>query len=50
MVGGDSKEQNDSFNIAITRAKQELLATKGKLGIYDEGLADTDLIPLIYKA
>ena len=33
----------------MTRAKQELLAKKEELGIYDEGLVDTDLIPLINK-
>ena len=34
----------------MTRAKQELLATKEELGIYDDSLVDTDLIPLINKA
>ena len=47
---GDSKEQNGSFNMAMTRVKQELLATKEELGIYDDRLIDTDLVPLINKA
>ncbi len=31
----DSKEQNGSFNIAITQAKQDLLEKKDTLGLYD---------------
>ena len=47
---GDSKEQNGSFNIAITQAKQDLLETKDTLGLYDEGIVDTDLMPIINSA
>jgi len=47
---GDSKEQNGSFNIAMTRSKQELLEKKDELGLYDDGLVDTDLMPLINKS
>ncbi len=47
---GDSKEQNDSFNMAMTKAKQDLLALKDSLGLQNEGIADTDLMPLIKKA
>ena len=47
---GDSKEQNGSFNIAITQAKQDLLETKDALGLYDEGIVDTDLMPIINSA
>ena len=47
---GDSKEQNGSFNIAMTKSKQELLEKKDELGLYDDGLVDTDLMPLINKS
>ena len=47
---GDSKEQNGSFNIAITQAKQDLLETNDTLGLYDEGIVDTDLMPIINSA
>ena len=47
---GDSKEQDGSFNIAITQAKQDLLETKDALGLYDEGIVDTHLIPIINSA
>jgi len=47
---GDSKEQNGSFNIAMYRAKKELLAKKDEIGLHDDGLIDTDLIPLINTA
>jgi len=44
---GDSKEQNGSFNIAMYRAKKDLLEKKDELGMHDDGLVDTDLMPLI---
>ena len=47
---GDSKEQNSSFNIAITQAKQDLLEKKDALGLYDEGIVDTDLMPIVNSA
>ena len=47
---GDSKEQNGSFNIAITQAKQDLLEKKDALGLYDEGIVDTDLMPIVNSA
>ena len=45
---GDSKEQNGSFNIALTKAKLKMLETREKLGL--EELEDTDLIPIINYA
>ena len=47
---GDSKEQNGSFNIAMYRAKKDLLEKKDEIGLHDDGLVDTDLIPLINTA
>ena len=47
---GDSKEQNESFNIAMTKAKQELLDFKMRRMTEDVSLKPTDLIPLINKA
>ena len=47
---GDSKEQNGSFNMAMTKAKQDLLALKDSLGLQNEGIVDTDLMPLINQA
>ena len=47
---GDSKEQNGSFNIAITQAKQDLLEKKDAMGLYDEGIVDTDLMPIVNLA
>ena len=44
---GDSKEQNGSFNIGMYRAKKDLLEKKDEIGMHDDGLVDTDLIPLI---
>ena len=44
---GDSKEQNGSFNIAFTKAKQELLNLKIKKMAKDVSLRPTDLMPLI---
>ena len=44
---GDSKEQNGSFNIAMYRAKKDLLEKKDQLGMHDDGLVDTDLMSLI---
>ena len=43
---GDSKEQNGAFNIAFTKAKQDLLKFKIKK-MTDSSLRPTDLIPLI---
>ena len=47
---GDSKEQNGSFNMAMTKAKQDLVALKDSLGLQNEGIVDTDLMPLINRA
>ena len=46
---GDLKEQNDSFNIALTKAKQDLLDFKLKKMTEDQYLKPTDLMPLINK-
>ena len=45
--GSDSKEQNGSFNMAITEAKQNLLEMKDSIGLQNDGMIDTDLMPLI---
>ena len=47
---GDSKEQNGSFNIAMTKAKQDLLDLKMRRMTEDMSLKPTDLVPLIKKA
>ena len=47
---GDSKEQNGSFNIAMTKAKQHLLEYKSKHTFENPSLQATDMIPLINKA
>ena len=47
---GDSKEQNGSFNIAMTKAKQELLDFKTRKMTQEVCLKPTDLMPLINKA
>ena len=47
---GDSKEQNGSFNMAITKAKQNLLEFKDSIGLQNDGMLDTDLMPLVNKA
>ena len=47
---GDSKEQNGSFNMAMTKEKQNLLEVKDTLGLMNDGILDTDLMPLINKA
>ena len=47
---GDSKEQNGSFNIALTKAKQDLLDFKLTKMTQDQYLKPTDLMPLINKA
>ena len=47
---GDSKEQNGSFNMAMTKAKQRLLEDKDTLGLQNDGIVDTDLMPLINEA
>ena len=47
---GDSKEQNRSFNIAMTKAKQELLEYKTRYTFENPTLQPTDIIPLINKA
>ena len=46
---GDSKEQNGSYNIAITKAKDELLQEKDKKCMRAE-LQTYDIIPLVNKA
>ena len=47
---GDSKEQNGSFNMAITKAKQDLLELKDSIGLQNDGIVDTDLMPLVNRA
>ena len=47
---GDSKEQNGSFNIAMTRAKQDLLDFKMRKMTDEVCLKPTDLMPLINRA
>jgi len=47
---GDSKEQNGSFNMAITKSKQNLLELKDSMGLQNDGMVDTDLMPLINEA
>ena len=46
---GDSKEQNGSFNIALSKAKQKLLEKKELLGL-PPSLTDTDMMPIINYA
>ena len=46
---GDSKEQNGSFNIGMTKAKQKLIEKKECLGL-PPSLVDTDLMVLINSA
>ena len=43
---GDSKEQNGSFNMAMTKAKDEMLEKKIELGLPD-GIVETDMMALI---
>ena len=43
----DNKEQNGSFNMAMTKATQDLPVLKDSLGLQNEGIPDTDLMPLI---
>ena len=47
---GDSKAQNGSFHIALTKAKQDLLDFKLKKMTEDQYLKPTDLMPLVNKA
>ena len=47
---GDSKEQNDSFNMAMTREKQNLLEFKDTIGSQNDGIKDTDFMPLVNRA
>ena len=47
---GDSKEQNGSFNMAMTREKQKLLEYKDTIGLQNDGIVDTDLMPLVNRA
>ena len=47
---GDSKEQNGSFNIAMTKAKQDLLDFKMRKMAPEVCSKPTDLMPLINKA
>ena len=46
----DSKEQNGSYKIALTRAKKEMLDTKLALHIEPASLCATDIMPLVNKA
>ena len=46
---GDSKEQNGSFNMAITKAKDHLLEYKESIGLTN-GVVATDLMPIINEA
>ncbi len=46
---GDSKEQNGSFNIAMTKAKDELLSFKEPIGL-SNGLTPTDMMHIINNA
>ena len=46
---GDSKEQNGSFNIAMSRAKQQLVELKETMGL-PPSLNDQDLMPIINQA
>ena len=46
---GDSKEQNGSFNIAMTKAKDELLSFKESIGL-SNGITPTDMMPIINDA
>jgi len=46
---GDSKEQNGSFNIGMTKAKQKLVERKECLGL-PPSLVDTDMMVLINSA
>ena len=41
---GDSKEQNGSFNMSMTKGKQLLLKKKDMMGLHDDGIVDTDLM------
>jgi len=43
---GDSKEQNGSFNMAITKAKDDLLSYKESIGLTN-GIVPTDLMLII---
>ena len=47
---GDSKEQNGSFNMAMTREKQNLLEFKDTIGSQNDGIKDTDFMPLVNRA
>ena len=46
---GDSKEQNGSFNMAITKAKDHLLEYKEFIGLTN-GVVATDLMPINNEA
>ena len=47
---GESKEQNGSFNMAMTTEKQKLLELKNSLGLQNDGIVDTNLMPIINRA
>ena len=47
---GDSKEQNSSFNMTVTKAKQNLFELKDSIGLQNDGIKETDLMPLINEA
>ena len=46
----DSKEQNGSYKIALTRAKKQMLDAKLALHIEPASLCATDIIPLVNQA
>ena len=46
---GDSKEQNGSYNIAMTKAKEELLEEKYQMSMQPD-LQTYNIIPLVNKA
>ena len=47
---GDNKEQNKSFSMAITKAKQNLLELNDPIGLQNDGMIDTDLLSRVDEA
>ena len=45
-----SEEQNGSFNMSMTREKQNLLEFKDTIGLQNNGIKDTDLMSLVNRA
>ena len=43
-------EQNSSFNMVMMKAKQELLHLKDSLGLQNDRIMDTNLVPLMNQA